>query len=85
MGAKALREHKWHWRKTPSLPLDARTWRRQDMDEIEVVCSLRRCCRAEFQTLLSFLLPGSSRWQKVATDNVDLLKWPDEYAIGALK
>lgn len=40
----------------------------------------------EFETLVSFLLPGSSRLQKVTTENVDfLLKWSDEYCIDALK
>ena len=40
----------------------------------------------EFKTLLSFLMPGSSRLQKVTPENVDfLLTWSDEYCLDALK
>lgn len=40
----------------------------------------------EFKTLISFLMPGSSRSQTISTKNADfLLKWSDEYCIDVLK
>jgi len=40
----------------------------------------------EFQVLLSFLTPGSSRLEEITVENCDfLLRWADEYCMGAIR
>ena len=47
---------------------------------------LKGKCKSEFEAVMTFLRPGSSRAQKIDAGNVDfLIKWFDEYEMCTLK
>jgi len=59
----------------------------QDMAEKERgVIELKGKDPEEFKVLMSFLMPASSRQQKITQENVDfLLRWTDEYCIESIR